>query len=65
MGIFYKTYKDEYKRKMLINQLSKVSPTIIIREGKAFSSGGDTRYARQIFNIYNRNLKVNRLIEKF
>lgn len=65
MGIFYKAYKDEYKRNMLINQLSKVSPTVIIREGKAFSSGGDTRYAKQIFNIYNKNLRGNRLVEKF
>ena len=64
MYLFYKTYKGEYKRKTLVTQLSKVSPSIIIREGKAFSNGGDARFARQILNIYNKNLRTNRLDDK-
>lgn len=64
MYLFYKTYKGEYKRKTLVTQLSKVSPAIIIREGKAFSNGGDARFARQILNIYNKNLRTNRLDDK-
>lgn len=64
MYLFYKHFKGEYKRRTLVTQLSKVSPIIIIREGKAFSSGGDARFARQILNIYNKNLRTNRLDEK-
>lgn len=64
MYLFHKTYKGEYKRKTLVTQLSKVSPAIIIREGKAFSNGGDARFARQILNIYNKNLRTNRLDDK-
>lgn len=65
MFMFHKTYKGCYNRQLFIRQLSKVSPTVIIREGKAALSGGDTRYARQILNLYNKKLRNNRLTDCF
>ena len=63
--IFHKLYKGEYKRDYFIRQLSKVSPTMIIREGKSYITGSDGRFAKQIFNAYNKNLSSNRLADKF
>jgi len=63
--LFHIKYKGKYNRELLINQLSKVSPLVIKREGKAYSGGGDLRFATQIFNIYNKNLSKRRLKENF
>ena len=60
--LFYTTYKREINRRTFINQLSKVSPKVIIREGKALSDKrSDTKYARQILDAYNRSLRNHRL----
>ena len=61
--LFHIKYKGKYNRELLINQLSRVSPLVIKREGKAYSVGGDLRFATQIFNIYNKNLSKRRLKE--
>jgi len=63
--IFYKTYKGEFDRKLLISQLGKVSPLVIVREGKAYSGGGDERFARQMYIVYNKQLRTHRLADKF
>ena len=55
--IFYKTYKGQFKTQNFINRLKKVAPYAIIRDGRASSSPGATKYARQILGWYNRNAK--------
>lgn len=57
MFIFYSTYKGQYNKKRLLTQLSKVSPSVIIREGKASTAPGFSKYARQILNAYNYQTK--------
>ena len=63
--IFHKLYKGEYKHDYFVKQLSKISPIVIVREGKSYITGGDGRFAKQIFNAYNKNLSLNRLPDKF
>lgn len=55
--IFYKTYKGLFKPQNFINRLKKVAPYAIVRDGRASSSPGATKYARQILGWYNRNAK--------
>jgi len=62
---FYIEYKGNFDKEMLVKQLAKVSPVVITREGKAFSGGGDVRFARQILEAYNKNLSRRRLKDKF
>lgn len=57
MFIFYSTYKGQYNKKRLLTQLGKVSPSVIIREGKASTAPGFSKYARQILNAYNYQTK--------
>lgn len=61
VALFCKTYTGQYNTNTLIKKLSRVSPAMIIREGKISTSGGATKYARQILNAYNRNASTNRL----
>lgn len=63
--IFYKIYKGEFDMKSFERQLSKVSPIFIIREGKLSQSSGDEKYAKQIYEIYNKKLRSNKLEYKF
>lgn len=65
MSIFCQTYEGEYNRKTLVDKLSKVSASFILREGSASRSGGDKRFARQILNVYNKNKGGNKLEDKF
>ena len=57
LAVFHKKYKGSYDEKRLVSRLQNVSPSVIIREGKSYSSGGDTRFAKQILMIYNKNIK--------
>ena len=57
MFIFYSTYKGQYNKKRLLTQLGRVSPSVIIREGKASTAPGFSKYARQILNAYNYQTK--------
>lgn len=59
---FYKQYRGSFKREILISQLSKVSPSYIIREGDLSHIEGDKKYARQIVFAYNKKLRSNKLI---
>lgn len=61
--LFCTTYKGKYTHELLVKQLSKISPVVIKREGNAYMGGGDSRYAKQIFNIYNKNLSKKRIKE--
>lgn len=65
VALFHSLYKREYQRRIFVNQLSKVSPMVIIREGKALAAKGDVRFARQILEAYNHALRNNRLDYKF
>lgn len=53
--IFYKTYKGTFDKKTFINRLRKVSPYVIIRDGKVSNAPGASKYARQILSYYNYN----------
>lgn len=64
MHIFRKVYDGKYNREELVRKLTKVSAAYILREGSAFRSGGDKRFARQILNIYNRNKGGKKLEDK-
>lgn len=61
---FYTTYKGEFVRSRLVKQLQSTSPVVIVREAKASYAPGDTKYARQILNLYNYKAH-NRLEDKF
>ena len=63
--LFYAKYKGEFRREMLIKQLQKTSPRVIVREGKSYSGGGDMRFAREILRVYNNKLSSRRLSDKF
>jgi len=63
MYIFYTTYKSEIDIYKAVNQLSKVQPNIIIRDGKAVLLPGDKRYALQMVKTYNKGLRKGRLDE--
>lgn len=63
-ALFYKTYKGEFNKNVFEKQLSKCSPTIIIREARAYSGGGDLRFAREILKAYNKGLSTKRLQDK-
>lgn len=65
MSIFVSTYNGEYDREALIKRLKNVSPSLIIREGKAVVGGQNRRFARQILNIYNAKLRTGRLTDRF
>lgn len=57
----YPSFRGKVIKKLAIQKLSAVKPIIIYRDGKAYSRGGDLRFAKQIADIYNHGLKSNRL----
>lgn len=63
MSIFVKKYYGQYERRRLIACLQKISPLTILRDGKAMTFGGNSRYARVILNAYNKKAH-NRLPDK-
>ncbi len=60
VAIFCKNYAGQYDRAMLIRKLKGVSAIEIIRDGNLSRASGSRKYAQQIVNIYNKNMK-NRL----
>lgn len=64
MAIFYRTYGEEFKRKMLVEKLRKKSPVEIVRDGRVSRSSGANRFARVILGIYNSNTSASRLEDK-
>jgi hypothetical protein len=59
--LFHRTFKGRYNTARLIQKLSDIQPNVIIRDGKAVYGGGDIRFAKQIWNIYNKNASAHRL----
>lgn len=60
MTIFCADYAGQYDRAMLIRKLRGVPAIEIIRNGRMSTASGSKKYAQQIVNIYNKNMK-NRL----
>lgn len=60
LSIFCKNYAGQYDRAMLIRKLKGVPAIEIIRNGRMSTASGSKKYAQQIVNIYNKNMK-NRL----
>ncbi len=60
LAIFCDNYDGQYDRGMLVRKLRRVNPVEIIRDGNLSRSTGSRKYAQQIVNIYNKNMK-NRL----
>lgn len=65
LDIFIRTYEDEYDESHLVKRLSRVSPLVIRRDGMASTSGGNKRFAVQIYDIYCKGTSINRLDYKF
>jgi len=65
ISYFQNLYDGEFDSNALAMRLLKVSPMKIIRDGKANALKGDARYAKEIFDIYNKNTRVNKLVYKF
>lgn len=63
--VFFRTYADEFSMKDLTKRLRKYTPNHIIGQGNAIGSGGYTRYAIAMLNVYNANTRTNRLEYKF
>ena len=65
LDIFMTLYDGEYVPADLVAKLQKVSPIVIIRNGKAsMTHTGATRYAVAIFDVYNKGRK-SKLRSKF
>lgn len=63
MSDFYLENKEELNIDRAIKQFSKVSPQVIVREGKLYKDGGDKRFSRQLVIAYNKNLRAGKLKE--
>lgn len=62
MTLFYKTYKDKIDKATFISRLSAVSPKEIMRNAKMrIMSSRQAMYAYEIYYIYNKGLKRNKL----
>jgi hypothetical protein len=65
MYLFYEKYKNDFDRDKAVKQFGKVSPVVIMREGKTYLSGGNIRFARQLLYVYNNHLSSKRLPDRF
>lgn len=67
MKEFYAIYKDEINEQTFIKQLKRVEPAKIEALGNSdMITRGDLKYAKVIWDVYNRNLRENnRLDYKF
>ena len=65
MAIFVKAFYGEYDRKSLIKRLqTNTSPVQIVSAGKASVASGNSKYAREILNAYNKFTTSGRLDER-
>lgn len=64
MCVFYVTYRGSLSKEKAVKQFKKVSPQEIIREGKLYKYGGDSRFAGQLLIAYNKNLRTGKLDER-
>lgn len=63
MTVLMKKCGDSLDEEKLIEKLSKVSPRVIIREAKVYKDGGDSRFAREMLNAYNKGLRESNKVE--
>lgn len=64
LGLFIRTYWNEYQRRELIRKLKDTDPILILRAGKASAASGHAKYAREILSIYNSHRSTGRLPDK-
>ncbi len=64
---FVELYHDEYSRTRLVNQLERIDPLTIYRQGREANISGSKaeRYMLQVYNVYNGTSKKNALPLKF
>jgi hypothetical protein len=62
---FVKTYKNDFNEDIFVKNLRRVSPIVIKRDGKADTSTKktDLKYAKQIYEAYNKGLKNKSRLE--
>ena len=64
MHMFLKTYSEEINDKIFVKNLSKVQPLMIKRVGDSdISAKGDLKYAKAIFDYYNKGQTVKTKLE--
>ena len=63
--LFDKKYHGQYDRNGLVKSLKNTPTEKIIRNGKAFVTGGSARFARQILVAYNKGRSRNKLDDIF
>lgn len=63
--LFDKKYHGKYDRNGLVKNLKTIPTEKIIRDGKAFVTGGSARFARQILIAYNKGRSRNKLDDVF
>lgn len=66
MGLarFVKAYYGEYNKAALIRRLHNADPRNIVIAGKASMEGGNSKYAREILAVYNKQTTTGRLPNK-
>ena len=63
---FFFVYGDEIDEDMFVSQMKKIEPVLIEAKGKSdMVSKGGLKFAKVIWDQYNRNLRINRLDYKF
>lgn len=64
LWLFYQTYDGSFDRKTLIRKLGRTSPLAIVRDAKLSSTPGSSKFARQIWSVYNNGSSARRLPDK-
>lgn len=64
MSIFVSRYQGEYNKNRLISKLSKKMAIEIHNAGRMSAATGNSKYAREILEIYNSGAQTNRLPNK-
>ena len=58
LDMFITLYRGEYSIRDLVMRLQKYNPLVIVRNGRCDTvHKGAARYAQQIYDVYNKNLK--------
>lgn len=61
LSTFYKTYKGQFKQTEMVKTLTKITPNMIIREGREMPGASGRVNARVILRYYNKHRTVYRL----
>lgn len=60
---FFKALSGDFNIPTFVDKLSRINPSVIIRDGKAIVKGADKRFANQMVYAYNKGLKGKRVSE--